>query len=119
MKYEQHVEMPVTPQPAHIHRPDDGKGPRRVYVDGEQVRNVVYADTQRGLVHYHLSPVRLNRRKTGVRWAKKVGRVEIVHIPRYTYLHHDVLTWLRLQMRRTKLLLTGWHYDGGGRWSKA
>ena len=43
----------------HIHRPDDGRGRRRVLVDGKEMKRVIYADTLIGLVRYYEDPIRL------------------------------------------------------------
>lgn len=65
--------------PSHIHTPDDGRGvERRVFVNGEEVSHVFYADTKLGFVRYWLQPVRANRRRTNARWAKKRGRITIM-----------------------------------------
>ena len=45
----------------HIHTRDDGRGPRRVFVDGRPMDRVVYADTRRGIVRYHNDPPKLDK----------------------------------------------------------
>lgn len=43
----------------HIHTPADGRGRRRVSVDGRPVKRVFYADTVRGEVRHFEDPIRL------------------------------------------------------------
>lgn len=45
----------------HIHTPHDGRGWRRVYVNGNEIGNVIRADTRRGLVVFVPEPVRSRR----------------------------------------------------------
>jgi len=58
-----------------IHTLDDGRGARRVYVDGKLVERVVYADTRRGIVRYYPFPLRLN--KTGERFIVRTRRGKV------------------------------------------
>lgn len=53
--------MPV--QPDWIHTPDDGRGYRRVFVDGREIKQVVYADTRRGIVDANRLPLKADRWK--------------------------------------------------------
>ena len=39
--------------PSWIHRCDDGRGPREVYLDGKLIGRVLYADERRGFVNIH------------------------------------------------------------------
>lgn len=41
----------------HIHTPSDGRGNRRVFVDGAEVKQVTYADTITGVVTQIVNPV--------------------------------------------------------------
>ena len=50
----------------HIHTPEDGRGPREVFVDGKLVYRVFFADTRRGIVRAYLYPLRLDK------WRKRV-----------------------------------------------
>ena len=61
----------------HIHKPGDGRGARRVFVDGEAVDRVFYADTRKGFVRAHYQPIRLNRRGESARFYKRRGVVTI------------------------------------------
>lgn len=65
-------------QPEHIHTPYDGRGIRDVFVDGELVKYVTYADTKRGKVVVYRHPLKLD--KYGRRAMTKTiyGRVEVV-----------------------------------------
>ncbi len=45
----------------HFHRNSDGRGRRRVLVNGNQVDWVLWADTRRGLVCYAPQPVKAKR----------------------------------------------------------
>lgn len=43
----------------HIHTPGDGRGRRRVLVDGREVKRVVYANTVTGEVRHYEDPIRI------------------------------------------------------------
>lgn len=45
----------------HIHTPGDGRGPRNVFVNGNKIGKVFYADTEKGLVKFYPQPVRVHR----------------------------------------------------------
>ncbi|AOT26254.1 hypothetical protein EA004_20605 [Vibrio anguillarum] len=45
----------------NIHTPRDFRGPRNVFVNGNKIKFVVYADTKKGIVKYHPHPVRRKR----------------------------------------------------------
>lgn len=47
-------------QPSHVHTPDDGRGPRRVYLNGTPIYRVIYADTLNGEVRFHSAPPQLD-----------------------------------------------------------
>jgi len=59
----------------NIHTPGDGRGARRVYVDGKLVERVVYADTRRGIVRYEVFPPRLD--KWGQRFIMRTRRGKV------------------------------------------
>jgi|GEM_PF-1407445 len=42
----------------HIHTPDDGRGLRRVFIDGVEVKDVSYVDTRLGLAIVARQPLR-------------------------------------------------------------
>jgi hypothetical protein len=64
----------------HIHVPGDGRGARLVYVDGELVKQVVYADTKSGVVRFHGDIP--TRAPDGVHWVEheRRGTVEVKFI---------------------------------------
>jgi hypothetical protein len=43
----------MKPNVPWVHRSDDGRGPREVYLNGELIGRVLYADERRGFVHVH------------------------------------------------------------------
>lgn len=45
----------------HIHTVRDGRGKRKVSVNGNEIKNVVYVDTMKGIVKFHPSPIRLKK----------------------------------------------------------
>jgi hypothetical protein len=45
----------------HIHSPFDGRGRRRVFVNGNEVERAIWADLKRGLVCYAPTPMRIKR----------------------------------------------------------
>jgi hypothetical protein len=46
-----------------IHTPNDGKGSRRVLVNGKEVRRCFFADTHRGIADCYRHPIKLNKWK--------------------------------------------------------
>ena len=61
----------------HIHMPNDGRGPRNVYVNGKLMKRVVYADTRRGIVRYVDEPARIHKRRETVIERTRRGKVEV------------------------------------------
>lgn len=60
----------------HYHHWDDGRGPRRVMVNGNEIDGVMWADLKRGVVEFCPHPVRL--RKDGTIYKRRLrGRVEV------------------------------------------
>jgi hypothetical protein len=51
---------------SHIHTPRDGRGHRRVFLNGREIKRVVYADTKKGVVRIHDDPPRMHR------WRKRI-----------------------------------------------
>lgn len=45
----------------HIHRGNDGRGARKVYVNGNEIDSVVMADTRKGLAEFAPSPLKVKR----------------------------------------------------------
>jgi len=63
----------------HIHTWDDGRGHRRVFVDGKEMNRVRKADTKRGRVWYVPYPVRVNAKFEAVEKVRK-GKVTVEFI---------------------------------------
>lgn len=61
----------------HIHTPDDGRGPREVYVDGKKLDKVFYADTRRGIACYYPQPYKTDRWRKRILSRQVRGRVEV------------------------------------------
>jgi len=62
----------------HIHTADDGRGLRDVFVNGNLIDGVVYADTKKGVVIFAPKPYRAAKNKDYVYTRKLNGRVEVV-----------------------------------------
>lgn len=61
----------------HIHTPHDGRGLRDVFVNGNRIDHVVWADTRKGVVWFMPAPVRVTR--AGEVYARRLrGQVEVV-----------------------------------------
>lgn len=45
--------------PPHIHRSGDGRGIRLVYLDSQEIKNVIYANTKTGDVTFIPQPMRV------------------------------------------------------------
>lgn len=65
---------------SHVHTPSDGRGRRRVLLDGQVVEKVVYADTRKGVVRYYDTPVRLHKHGKRPVQRTKHGKVEVEFI---------------------------------------
>lgn len=62
-----------------FHHWNDGRGLRRVLVNGNEVRCVVWADTQRGAVLFYPEPIRMHRNRPGELYGRILrGRVEVL-----------------------------------------
>lgn len=55
------LETNMRKQPPHIHLPQDGRDPRDVFLNGQLVKRVLYADTRRGLVRVADDPYRVHK----------------------------------------------------------
>lgn len=64
----------------HIHHPSDGRGRRRVFVNGNEVSRPLWADIKRGVVRYAPSPMRIKRnsRELYTRLLRGVVTVEVI-----------------------------------------
>lgn len=65
----------------HFHHPGDGRGRRRVFVNGNEVPRAIWADIKRGLVCYTPVPMRLmrNRRELYTRLLRGQVTVEPIN----------------------------------------
>ena len=45
----------------HLHTPEDGKPNRHIFVNGNEIRNVFYADEKKGIVKFYPRPFRVKR----------------------------------------------------------
>lgn len=68
--------------PEHIHHPDDGRGYRRVLVDGVEIHSVFYADTILGYIRRHVPGASgglftLPPEYDTVAWVEAYGRVSV------------------------------------------
>lgn len=61
----------------HIHRHSDGRGQRRVFVNGNEVKRCVWADTKRGRVVYTPYPVRMRRNSDEIYTRMLRGQVTV------------------------------------------
>lgn len=64
----------------NVHRHDDGRGLRRVLLNGREIKRVFYADTRKGVVRQHRDPIQIH--KHGKRTVVKTthGKVEVEFI---------------------------------------
>lgn len=65
-------------QPSWIHRFDDGRGVRKVFLDGEEIKMAVFADQQRGIVDRFRQPMTIRRRDGQLITERLHGCVEVV-----------------------------------------
>lgn len=61
-----------------IQHPGDGRGPRRVYVNGNEISNVLWADVAAGVIAYAPQPVRLHRLRDEIYTRKLRGVITVV-----------------------------------------
>jgi hypothetical protein len=62
----------------HIHTPHDGRGLRDVFVNGNKIDSVVFADTKNGVVIFMPKPYRIKKNSDGVYTRKLRGVVTVV-----------------------------------------
>ena len=61
----------------NIHTPHDGRGIREVFVNGNRIERVVWADVRDGVVWFLPSPIRVTRK--GEAYARRLrGSVRVV-----------------------------------------
>lgn len=64
----------------HVHRLNDGRGRRRVYVDEVLIERVFYADVRKGLVRYYQWPLRVHKHSDRIATRTKLGVVRVEFI---------------------------------------
>lgn len=64
----------------HIHKPGDHRGLRKVFVNGNEIDSVTYADTKLGFVIYAPSPYRVAKGKDYIYTRKLRGTVTVTPI---------------------------------------
>ncbi len=62
----------------YVHTPYDGRGTRDVFLNGNKIDRVIYADEKRGIVRVIHSPPRVDERNKRVLWKTMRGCVEVV-----------------------------------------
>lgn len=60
-----------------IHTPNDGRGNRKVFLDGKLIERVVYADTMKGIVKVNVHPLRLKPNGEVLQRTYR-GKVEVI-----------------------------------------
>ena len=63
-----------------VHTPDDDRGQRRVLLDGKELRNVIYADTHRGIVRFYDDPPKVQEGGDSFIEHERHGVVEVYAI---------------------------------------
>lgn len=61
----------------HVHTFKDGRGARDVFLNGNKLDRVMYADTKRGIVRCVHDPIRLDKRRKRVLTFTLRGKVEV------------------------------------------
>jgi len=61
----------------HIHTSHDGRGRRRVLVDGREVKRCIYADTRRGIADCYRYPLKIHKHRKRVITQRLRGVVEV------------------------------------------
>ena len=63
-----------------FHHYNDGRGKRRVYVNGNEIDRVVWCDTSTGIAVFSPYPFRLNRKRDGVYTRRLRGVVTVERV---------------------------------------
>lgn len=61
-----------------IHTPNDGRGPRSVYLDGKLIVGAFYADTEAGIVKAYIQPLSVDPVTHEARFETLQGAVEVI-----------------------------------------
>ena len=70
----------MTEMMAGVHTPSDDRGQRRVLLNGKELRNVVYADTNRGVVRFYDDPPQVDTSHDSFIEHTRHGLVEVYPI---------------------------------------
>jgi len=65
-------------QPPWIHAPEDGRGHRGVFLDGQEIKMAVFVDQKRGIVDRFRQPLTIRRRDGQLITERLHGSVEVV-----------------------------------------
>lgn len=65
-------------QPPWVHTPEDGRGVRKVFLDGQEIKMAVFVDEQRGIVDRYRQPLTIDKRSQSLITERLHGRVEVV-----------------------------------------
>lgn len=60
-----------------IHHSGDRRGPRKVFVNGNEIDNVIFADTEKGIVEFVPLPARVKKNSDTVYTRKLRGSVTV------------------------------------------
>lgn len=67
---------------SHIHKPNDGRGQREVFLNGKRLTHCIYADTKRGIVDVHVlndrGHIKIHKRGKRPLSKRYRGKVEVV-----------------------------------------
>lgn len=61
----------------NVHYRNDGRGRRRVLLNGREMSRVVYADTRKGVVRYYPEPIRIHKHGKRAILKTRRGKVEV------------------------------------------
>lgn len=61
----------------HIHYPGDGRGMRKVFVNGKLIDQVFYADTKKGIVDHYPQPLKVHKHRKRMISRRLRGCVEV------------------------------------------
>ena len=59
----------------NFHRVGDGRGKRRVFVNGNELKSYIWADIKRGIACIHPHPLQIHKRKRDEIYSRKLRGV--------------------------------------------
>ncbi len=62
-----------------VHTPGDGRGLRRVFLNGVEVKRAVFADTRNGVVRFHDDPPKVHKYRK--RLIERTAHGDVVVVP--------------------------------------